>query len=166
MNKQHHPMDRRFANEVHRGTAPGHRQARIRWELTVEEAAVRYELNPSSVKGYLRLYRAETGRDESAIAETSSKYGGLCNHIANNILSNYQDREKCLNDTYLAVWNAIPDKHPNRFSVFLTVEQEMINFAILAPGLRISKNLQALFMDSIWLIYRSLILSVIAEEMY
>lgn len=30
-------------------------------ELTVEEAAVRYKLNPSSVKGYLRLYRAETG---------------------------------------------------------------------------------------------------------
>ena len=30
-------------------------------EMTVEEAAVKYELNPSSVKGYLRLYRAETG---------------------------------------------------------------------------------------------------------
>lgn len=30
-------------------------------DLTVEEAAVKYELNPSSVKGYLRLYRAETG---------------------------------------------------------------------------------------------------------
>lgn len=30
-------------------------------ELTVEEASVKYELNPSSVKGYLRLYRAETG---------------------------------------------------------------------------------------------------------
>lgn len=30
-------------------------------ELTVEEAAVKYDLNPSSVKGYLRLYRAETG---------------------------------------------------------------------------------------------------------
>lgn len=30
-------------------------------ELTVEEAAVKYQLNPSSVKGYLRLYRAETG---------------------------------------------------------------------------------------------------------
>ncbi len=29
-------------------------------ELTVEEAAVKYDLNPSSVKGYLRLYRAET----------------------------------------------------------------------------------------------------------
>ena len=30
-------------------------------KLTVEEAAVMYQLNPSSVKGYLRLYRAETG---------------------------------------------------------------------------------------------------------
>lgn len=30
-------------------------------ELAVEEAAVKYGLNPSSVKGYLRLYRAETG---------------------------------------------------------------------------------------------------------
>ena len=30
-------------------------------EMTVEEAAVKYHLNPSSVKGYLRLYRAETG---------------------------------------------------------------------------------------------------------
>lgn len=30
-------------------------------ELTIEEAAVKYDLNPSSVKGYLRLYRAETG---------------------------------------------------------------------------------------------------------
>ena len=30
-------------------------------ELTVAEAAVKYDLNPSSVKGYLRLYRAETG---------------------------------------------------------------------------------------------------------
>lgn len=30
-------------------------------ELTVEKAAVKYDLNPSSVKGYVRLYRAETG---------------------------------------------------------------------------------------------------------
>lgn len=30
-------------------------------ELTIAEAAVKYDLNPSSVKGYLRVYRAETG---------------------------------------------------------------------------------------------------------
>ena len=61
MDKQHHPVNRRFVNEVHQGTTLGHRQARIRWELTVEGSAVKYQLNPSSVKGYLHLYRAETG---------------------------------------------------------------------------------------------------------
>lgn len=30
-------------------------------EMTIAEEAVKYELYPSSVKGYLRLYRAETG---------------------------------------------------------------------------------------------------------
>lgn len=30
-------------------------------ELTVAEATVKYELSPSSVKGYLRLYRSEAG---------------------------------------------------------------------------------------------------------
>lgn len=30
-------------------------------DLTVAEAAVKYDLNPSSIKGYLRLYRAKTG---------------------------------------------------------------------------------------------------------
>ncbi|MCI8609712.1 MAG: sigma-70 family RNA polymerase sigma factor [Firmicutes bacterium] len=59
-------------------------------------------------------------RDEQAIAETASKYGKLCNHIANNILSNHEDCEECINDTYLALWNSIPSQHPNRFSVFLS----------------------------------------------
>ncbi len=58
-------------------------------------------------------------RDEKAIAETSSKYGGLCNYIANNILSNYEDCEECINDTYFAVWNAIPSRHPSRLSAFI-----------------------------------------------
>lgn len=59
-------------------------------------------------------------REERAIAETTSKYGKLMNYIANNILSNCQDREECINDACLAVWNAIPDKHPDRFSAFLS----------------------------------------------
>ena len=45
-------------------------------ELTVEEAAVKYDLNPSSVKGYLRLYRAETGLP----LQIASLNGHLC-HI-------------------------------------------------------------------------------------
>lgn len=58
-------------------------------------------------------------RKETAIKETSLKYGGLCTYIARNILSSYEDSEECVNDTYFAVWNAIPDKRPNIFSAFI-----------------------------------------------
>ena len=37
-------------------------------------------------------------RDESAIPETSSKYGRLINSIAYNILKNITDSEECEND--------------------------------------------------------------------
>lgn len=59
-------------------------------------------------------------RDEDAIKETSTKYGKLCQYIANNILKTAEDCEECLNDTYFAVWNAIPVQRPNRFSVFIS----------------------------------------------
>lgn len=59
-------------------------------------------------------------RKEEAIRETSLKYGRLCSHIARNILANLEDSEECVNDTYFAVWNAIPSKRPNRFSAFVS----------------------------------------------
>lgn len=59
-------------------------------------------------------------RDEEAIKETSAKYGRLCAYIANNILASHEDSEECVNDTYLALWNSIPEKRPNRFSVFVS----------------------------------------------
>lgn len=59
-------------------------------------------------------------RKEIAIKETSLKYGGLCTRIAQNILSSYEDSEECVNDTYFAVWNAIPDKRPYIFSAFIS----------------------------------------------
>ena len=58
-------------------------------------------------------------RDENAIYETSVKYGKLCRHIAGNILSSREDCEECVNDTYLGVWNAIPEQHPARFPAFI-----------------------------------------------
>lgn len=67
-------------------------------------------------KELIDLYWA---RDEAAIQETSVKYGRLCAYIAHNILKNAQDCEECVNDTYFALWNAIPAQRPNRFSVFI-----------------------------------------------
>ena len=58
-------------------------------------------------------------RDEQAIRETGVKYGRLCASIARNILKNAQDCEECINDTYFALWNAIPAQRPSRFSVFI-----------------------------------------------
>jgi len=58
-------------------------------------------------------------RDESAIRETARKYGSYCAKIAANILKNSEDAEECVNDTYLRVWNAIPDERPSRFPPFI-----------------------------------------------
>jgi DNA-directed RNA polymerase specialized sigma24 family protein len=57
-------------------------------------------------------------RSESAITETSNKYGRYCYSIAHNILHNNEDSEECVNDTYLRAWNAMPPRRPNRLSVF------------------------------------------------
>lgn len=59
-------------------------------------------------------------RCESAITETSRKYGKLCRHIALNIVGNFSDAEECENDTYIAAWNAIPPARPNILSAFLS----------------------------------------------
>lgn len=58
-------------------------------------------------------------RGREAIAETAAKYGKLCFFISRNILASSEDSEEVVNDTYLALWNAIPEEHPSRFSVFI-----------------------------------------------
>ena len=42
-------------------------------------------------------------RSETAISETSKKYGKYCRYIAFNILRNDEDSEECVNDTYLTL---------------------------------------------------------------
>lgn len=58
-------------------------------------------------------------RSENAIAETDKKYGRYCRSIAHNILSNEEDAEECVNDTYLGAWNSIPPHCPTVLSTFL-----------------------------------------------
>lgn len=58
-------------------------------------------------------------RDENAIAVTSVKYDAYCGSIARNILTDLEDAEECVNDTWLNAWNAIPPHRPSRLSVFL-----------------------------------------------
>ena len=58
-------------------------------------------------------------RDTRAISESKNKYGKYCFTIANNILSNFEDSEECLNDTLFHSWNTIPPTKPNILRLFL-----------------------------------------------
>ncbi|MDO5401286.1 MAG: RNA polymerase sigma factor [Eubacteriales bacterium] len=58
-------------------------------------------------------------RSEQAIAETAGKYGGYCYRIAYQVLSNREDAEESVNDTYLAAWNSLPPHRPSVLTAFL-----------------------------------------------
>ena len=57
-------------------------------------------------------------RDELAITATDKKYGSTCRRIALDIVTDLQDSEECVNDTYLSLWNAIPPQRPKNFPAF------------------------------------------------
>ncbi|NLL39031.1 MAG: sigma-70 family RNA polymerase sigma factor [Clostridiales bacterium] len=58
-------------------------------------------------------------RNEAAIQETDKKYGWLLHSIARNILSNIEDSEECVSDTYLKAWNSIPPEKPGHLAAYL-----------------------------------------------
>ena len=58
-------------------------------------------------------------RSEKAISETAARYGSYCYGIAYNILSNREDSEESVNDTYLAAWNTMPPRRPSLLGAFL-----------------------------------------------
>ena len=66
--------------------------------------------------GIIALYFA---RNESAIRETSVKYGAYLNEVAYRILRDASDAEEIVGDTYLGAWNAIPPSKPDALRYFL-----------------------------------------------
>ena len=64
----------------------------------------------------IELYWA---RDEQAVSESKLKYDRALIRISYNILSNHEDSEECVSDTYVKTWNAIPPQKPNNLKLFL-----------------------------------------------
>ena len=58
-------------------------------------------------------------RAEGAISALAKAFGKRLMSTAMHILSNFQDAEESVNDTYLAVWNAVPPKRPDPLSGFV-----------------------------------------------
>lgn len=57
----------------------------------------------------IELYWA---RNEDALTQTDQKYGPMCRSLAFNILSDQQDSEECVNDTWHRAWNTMPPQRP------------------------------------------------------
>lgn len=54
-------------------------------------------------------------RDESAIKQSSEKYGSRLRALSLGITSDIQTAEECENDTYLQAWNLIPPNEPRTY---------------------------------------------------
>mgnify|MGYP002581684552 CR=1 FL=1 len=57
-------------------------------------------------------------RDQSAIDETDRKYGVQLRGLSYGILSDREDAEECVSDTYMAVWNSLPPQRPKRLRAY------------------------------------------------
>ena len=64
----------------------------------------------------IKLYN---DRNEQAINETKARFGRLLGKIVANILDSKEDAEECENDTFMALWNAIPPAEPESLTAFV-----------------------------------------------
>ena len=58
-------------------------------------------------------------RSETALEQTKQQYGTYCYAIAYRILSQPQDAEECVNDTWMRAWNSMPRERPQLLAAFL-----------------------------------------------
>ena len=58
-------------------------------------------------------------RAETAIDALAKRFGACLYAIAHNILGSREDAEECTNDTYLALWNAIPPASPDPLAPYV-----------------------------------------------
>ncbi len=73
-------------------------------------------MNDRQDKKIIEMFQS---RDEGAIRETEKKYRGFCISVLSNFLSLKEDREECMNDAMLALWNSIPPEDPKSLSGYL-----------------------------------------------
>ena len=65
------------------------------------------------------IIRLLFARSEEAIAALARRFGPRLHTMALNILRSSRDAEECVNDSYLAVWNAIPPEQPQPLAPYV-----------------------------------------------
>ena len=71
------------------------------------------------------------GRSETAIRETTDKYGRRLRSLAYGIVEDLHTAEECENDTYMEAWNAIPPHRPDSLAAFLCKLNRRISIDLL-----------------------------------
>lgn len=66
-----------------------------------------------------RILELLFARAEAAIEELKKRFGSGLFGLAMRILGNMQDAEEAVNDTYLAIWDAIPPARPDPLTPFI-----------------------------------------------
>ena len=59
-------------------------------------------------------------RSERAIEESARKYGKILSSVSHSLLHSASDAEECVNDTYLAAWNHMPQDRPDYLGAYLS----------------------------------------------
>ncbi len=83
-------------------------------------------MNDKKDKLIIKMFQS---RDEGAIKEAEKKYRGFCLSILGNLLQMKEDREECMNDAFLKLWNTIPPEEPESLSAYLA--SIVRNFALM-----------------------------------
>ena len=58
-------------------------------------------------------------RSQEALERTREKYGALCGSLAGRLLRSAEDVEECVNDAYMALWDAIPPARPDHLGAYM-----------------------------------------------
>lgn len=66
-----------------------------------------------------KILKLLLARAEAAIEAMARKFGARLTATARHILGDWQYAEETVNDTYLAVWNAVPPREPDPLSGFV-----------------------------------------------
>lgn len=90
-------------------------------------------------------------RNETALREIESQYGGAGRNIAAQILGNEEDAQEIFQDTLMRLWNAIPPEHPdNLFAYLCTVlRREAYNRQRVQNAKKRGQGQQTLVLDEL-----------------
>lgn len=101
------------------------------------EKQKRKDVNPLEDSKIIELFFA---RDEAAIRQTDAVYGKRLHRLAYKILSNQENAEESVSDTYMEVWETIPPQHPNYFYAFIASICRHLSFHKLDWKLAAKRN--------------------------